>query len=82
MIKSPRITFHNNKVTNIILSLQGQMQVFEETGDALFLGSPRLESLSACKSVYLGDLEAHDTTKNQLVSSSLRYFVFEFVLGF
>ncbi|KAL5267374.1 hypothetical protein ACHWQZ_G004430 [Mnemiopsis leidyi] len=52
--------------------LLGQIQVFEDTGDALFLCSPRLESLSACKSVYLGDLEAHDTTKNQLVSSSLR----------
>ena len=28
--------------------------------------------MSACKSVFLGDLEAHDNTKNQLVSSSLR----------
>ena len=48
------------------------MVVFDETGDAIFLCSPRLESMLACKSVYLGDFEAHDSTKGQLLSSSLR----------
>ena len=69
------LTENEDSSNYLHLRLQGQMLIFHETGDILFLCSPRLENANCCKAVYLADLEPHDCTKSQLLATTMRVHV-------